>query len=158
LRQGKTIIKSSAIEPHVMNLISFLRKAWADIKIRFNHEIIINWIKKLNKDFEFDIIADYIESGTYMVIWALASKEYIDIINARIDDLYVFIEKLKEAWVKVKHLWKDNLRVYRAKKLVWTQIQTNIFPGFPTDLQSPFGILMTQAKWISKIHEVLFEW
>lgn len=158
LRNWETIIKSAAIEPHVMNLIDFLRKAWADIKIRYNHEIIVTWVDSLKSDFEFDIVSDYIESWTYMIIWALASKEYIDIIDARIDDLYVYIEKLKEAWVKVKDLWNDTLRVYRAKKLKWVQIQTNIFPWFPTDLQSPFAVLQTQAEWISKIHEVLFEW
>jgi UDP-N-acetylglucosamine enolpyruvyl transferase len=51
----------------------------------------------LKSDFEFDIIADYIESGTYMIIGALTAKEYITIENARVEDLYVFIEKLKEA-------------------------------------------------------------
>lgn len=157
LRKWQTTIKSSAIEPHVMNLISFLRKAWADIKMRYNHEIIINWVDNLVSDFEFDIVADYIESGTYMVIWALASKEYIDIIDARIDDLYVYIEKLKEAGVKVEELWNDSLRVYRSKNLKSINIQTNIFPWFPTDLQSPFSILLSQANWVSKIHEVLFE-
>jgi UDP-N-acetylglucosamine 1-carboxyvinyltransferase len=141
-----------------MNLIDFLRKAGADIKIRYNHEIIITWVYLLKSNFTFDIVSDYIESGTYMVIWALASKDYIDIIDARISDLYTYIEKLKEAWVKVKDLWNDILRVYKAEKLKAVKIQTNIFPGFPTDLQSPFTVLLTQAKWESKIHEVLFEW
>lgn len=158
LRNWITTIKSAAIEPHVMNLISFLRKAWADIKIKYNHEIIVTWVDKLSSDFEFEVVTDYIESWTYMIIWALASKEYLDIVDARIDDLYVFIEKLKEAWVRVKDLWNDTLRVYRAKNLKAIQVQTNLFPGFPTDLQSPFAILQSQAEWISKIHEVLFEW
>ncbi len=157
-RKWKTIINCAATEPHVMNLISFLRKAWANIKIRYNHVIIVEWVNKLKDDFEFEIVGDYIESWTYMIVWALASKEYLDIENARIEDLYVFIEKLKETWVKVKDMWNDILRVYRAKKLKWISFQTNIFPWFPTDLQSPFAVLMTQANWISKIHEVLFEW
>lgn len=158
LRQWTTTIKLAAIEPHVMCLVEFFRKAWANIIINYNHEIVIKWVKKLNSDFEFDIVSDYIEAWTYMIIWALASKEYIDIENARIEDLYFFIEKLKEAWVKVKDMWNDVLRVYKAKKLKWIQVQTNIYPWFPTDLQSPFAILQSQAKWISKIHEVLFEW
>lgn len=158
LRDGQTIIRNSAFEPHVMNLIDFLRKAWANIKIRYNHDIIITWVYALKSNFSFDIVSDYIESGTFMIIWALASEKYIDIENARIEDLYTYIEKLKEAWVKVKDLWNDTLRVYKADKLKWIWIQTNIFPGFPTDLQSPFSVLMTQAEWISKIHEVLFEW
>lgn len=157
LRDGQTIIMNAATEPHVMNLIDFLRKAWADIKIRYNHEIIITWVYGLKSNFTFDIVADYIESWTYMVIGALAAKEFIDIVDARIEDLYTFIEKLKEAWVKVKDLWNDTLRVFRANKLKAVNIQTNIFPAFPTDLQSPFSILMTQANWESKIHEVLFE-
>lgn len=157
LRPGQTIIQLSAIEPHVMNLIDFLRKAWANIKMRYNHVIVIQWVDSLSNELDFEVVSDYIESGTFMVIAALASKEHIDIENARIDDLYAFINKLKQAWVEVKDLWNDTLRVYRAKELRAVDIQTNIFPGFPTDIQSPFVILMTQAQWISKVHEVLFE-
>jgi len=158
LRKWTTTIKLSAIEPHVMNLVDFLRKAWADISIRYNHTIIIKWVLELKWNFEFWVVSDYIQSGSYMVIWALCSKDYIDIENARIDDLFFYIQKLKEIWVKIEILENDKVRVYRSKNLVATNIQTNIFPGFPTDLQSPFALLMTQAKWISKIHEVLFEW
>ena len=158
LRNGKTTIKNSAIEPHVMNLISFMREAWANIDIRYNHEIIITWVEKLASNLEFDIVSDYIEAWTYMVIAALVSEKYLDINDARIEDLYTFIEKLKDAWVVVEDLWDDTLRVYRAENLKPVSFQTNIFPGFPTDLQSPFAILQSQAFWTSRIHEVLFEW
>ena len=158
LRNGKTTIKNSAIEPHVMNLISFMREAWANIDIRYNHEIIITWVEKLASNLEFDIVSDYIEAWTYMVIAALVSEKYLDIKDARIEDLYTFIEKLKDAWVVVEDLWDDTLRVYRAENLKPVSFQTNIFPGFPTDLQSPFAILQSKAFWTSRIHEVLFEW
>ncbi|MCP4523905.1 MAG: UDP-N-acetylglucosamine 1-carboxyvinyltransferase [Candidatus Gracilibacteria bacterium] len=157
LRKGETIIELAAIEPHVMNLIDFLRAAGADIKIRFNHTIIITGVETLSDNFEFDIVADYIQSGTYMVLAALTAKDYIDIENARIEDLYIYIEKLKEAGVKIENLGNDTLRVYKAKDLKAVKIQTNIFPGFPTDLQAPFGVLMTQADGMNKIHEILFE-
>lgn len=158
LRPWTTTIEMSAIEPHVMNLVDFLRKAWADIKIRYNHVIIVTWVEKLTADYEFDIVSDYIEAWTFMIIWALLSKEYIDIKNARFDDLYAFVQKLKDAWVKIENLWNDTARVYRCNNLKAVDIQTNIFPWFPTDVQSPFAVLMTQANWTSKIHEVLFEW
>jgi len=158
LRKWNTTIKQAAIEPHIMNLIDFLRKAWANIQIRYNHDIIISWVDKLVDDFKFDIVSDYIESWTFMILWALASKDYITIENARIDDLFSFIEKLKESWVKIEDLWWDKLKIYKCDKLKATNIQTNIFPGFPTDLQSPFTVLQTQSKWISNIHEILFEW
>ncbi len=157
LRKGQTTIMTSAIEPHVMNLISFLRAAWADIKIRYDHRIIINWVEKLRDNFDFEVVSDYIESGTFAIMWALASEEYIDIENARIEDLYIFLEKLKEAWVKFEDLWNDVLRVYKSENLKKVNIQTNLYPGFPTDLQSPFAVLQTQCDGISKIHEVLFE-
>lgn len=157
LRKGKTTIELAAIEPHVINLIDFLRAAGANIKMRYNHTIIVEWVDRLTDNFEFDVVADYIQSGTYMVLAALASEEYLDIHNARIEDLFVFIEKLKEAGVKVEDLWNDTLRVYKAEKLQAVKIQTNIFPGFPTDIQAPFGVLMTQAEGTNKIHEVLFE-
>jgi len=51
----------------------------------------------------------------------------------------------------------DTLRVYRAHDLRPTELQTNVYPGFPTDLQSPTSILMTQAEGVSRIHEVLFD-
>lgn len=158
LRQWKTTIKLSAIEPHVLNLIDFLRKAWAEINIRYDHTIIINWVDELKPNFDFDVVSDYIQSWTYIIIWALASKEYLDIENARIDDLYSFLEKIKEAGVKFEDLWNDILRVFKSEDLKPVDIQTNIFPWFPTDLQSPFAVLQTQSNWISKIHEILFEW
>lgn len=158
LRPGTTTIMLSAIEPHVMNLVDFLKKAWAEIEIGYDHTIIVKWVNSLKKEVEYEVISDYIESGTFMVLWALASKEFIDIKNARIKDLYAYIKKLKEAWVKLQDLWNDTLRVFRSDNLRAINIQTNIFPWFPTDIGSPFAILMSQADGISKIHEILFEW
>lgn len=159
LRQGKTTIKMSAIEPHVMNLIDFLRKAGAHISIRYDHTIIVEGVKVLDGNFECEIISDYIQSWSYMIMGALASKKNITITNARLDDLYVFLEKLSESGVKFDANYEnDSIVIYRAKDIVPVKIQTNIYPWFPTDLQAPFAVLMTQAEWISYIHEVLFEW
>lgn len=157
LRPGKTTILLSAIEPHVLDLVHFLRWVGANIKIRYNHTIIIEWVDKLQNTTEYTIISDYIESGTFAIIGALCAKKYIDIHRARIDDLTSFLHLLSKAWVKFEHLWDDTLRVYRAHHLKAVDVQTNIFPGFPTDLGSPFWVLMTQADGTSHIHEVLFE-
>ena len=157
-RKWKTIIRSSAIEPHVMNLIDFLKEAWAKITIKYDHTIIIKWVEELKKEVNFTIISDYLQSWAYMIMAALISKKYLIIENSRIKDLFSFTQKLKEAWVKIEDLWDDKIKVYRSDKLKGVSIQTNIFPWFPTDLQSPFAILMTKAEWNSKIHEILFEW
>ncbi len=157
LRKGVTTIKNAALEPHVMNLVDFLRTAGADISIRYDHTIIVEGVEELKELPPFAIVSDYIQSGTYMVIAALCAKDYIDIHHARIKDLYSYIEKFREAGVKVEEREDDTLRVYRAHTIVPHSIQTNIFPGFPTDLQSPFVVMMTQAEGTSYIHEVLFE-
>jgi UDP-N-acetylglucosamine 1-carboxyvinyltransferase len=60
--------------------------------------------------------------------------------------------------VKTQDLWNDTLRVYRCNNLKATNIQTNIFPGFPTDLMPLFTVLMTQCVGTSRIHEILYEW
>ena len=141
-----------------MNLIDFLRQAWADIKVRYDNTIIIRGVTEFKQEMDFEIISDYLQSGTYMVIAALCAKDYIDIKNARIEDLYTFLEAIKKAWVKFEDMWNDTLRVYRSPELTAVKVQTNIHPGFPTDLQSLFAILMTQAKGESRIHEILYEW
>jgi len=104
LRKGKTIIKNAAIEPHVMNLVDFLRTAGAHIQIRYDHTIIIEGQTSLKKEIEFEVISDYIQSGTYMILAALLAKDFIDIENACKKDLYAFTEKLHEAGVKTEDL------------------------------------------------------
>lgn len=138
-----------------MNMIDVLRDAGADIALRYDHTIIIK-PKELQKHLSGNVIGDYIVSGTLAVIAALTAKDFIDIHEARIEDLTAFLVTIEKMGVKFEK--KDTtLRVYRSKKLTATNIQTNIYPGFPTDLQSPTAILMSQAEGVSNIHEVLFE-
>ncbi len=92
-----------------------------------------------------------------MIIGALAAKEYIDIHHAAIGDLDAFLERVHSTGVVTEDLGNDVLRVHRAKNIQPVDLQTNIFPGVPSDLQSPFAILLTQAEGMSRIHEVLYE-
>lgn len=159
LRPWKTILRLWAIEPHVINLIEFFNKSWAKITIDYDHSIIIEWVEKLDNEVEFSICSDYIESWTFMVLWALASENYIDIKNACIKDLKSFLQKLEEAWVKFEKIWDDELRIYNSiDNLKAVRFQTKVFPWLPTDLQSPLCVLLTQADWISKVEESIYEW
>ena len=156
-RNGSTTIELAAFEPHIFNLIDFLRNAGVSIDIRYDHTIIIHGTKNIASEMQHEIISDYLQSGTFAIIAALASKDYIDIHRARIADLWAFLYKLHEAGVKTENLWNDTLRVFRADSLKAVNIQTNIFPGFPTDLMPLFSVLMTQCEWTSRIHEILYE-
>lgn len=154
-RTGTTTIELAAYEPHVMNVIELLREAGADIALRYDHTIIIK-PTTLKKHLTGKVISDYIVSGTLAIIGALTAEEYIDIHDARIGDLSAFLTSIEKMWVRFEKK-DDTLRVYRSKNLTAANIQTNIYPGFPTDLQSPTAILMSQADGVSRIHEILFE-
>ena len=96
-RNGTTRIFLSAIEPHVTCLIDFLNAHGARIFIGYDHTITIVGVSSLQEEATGTVIADYIESGTFIVMGALASREYLDIKDARIMDLHAFLTKCREA-------------------------------------------------------------
>lgn len=156
-RTGITTIELAAYEPHVMNVIELLREAGAEISLRYDHTITIK-PTTLKKHLSGKVVSDYIVSGTLAIIGALTAEEYIDIHDARIGDLTAFLTSIEKMGVRFEKKGSDVLRVFRAWNLQAADIQTNIYPGFPTDLQSPTAILMSQADGVSRIHEILFEW
>jgi UDP-N-acetylglucosamine 1-carboxyvinyltransferase len=159
-RSGKTTIELAAIEPHVLCLVDFLRSLGITITLSYDHTIVIDGIKHAPAEAETAVIHDYIESGTFVVLGALTANPVVEIRHARISDLRFFIAKCREAGVRMD-LDEENdiIKVYNSKSsLKSVNFQTNIYPWFPTDLQSPFSLLLTQAEGISRVHEVLFEW
>lgn len=128
-----------------MNMVDVLRSAGADIALRYDHTIIVK-PASLKNHLAGKVIGDYIVSGTFAIIAALTAKDFIDIHDARIEDLSAFLTSIEKMGVKFEKKDDDTLRVYRSKNLTATNIQTNIYPGFPTDLQSPTAILMSQAE------------
>jgi UDP-N-acetylglucosamine 1-carboxyvinyltransferase len=158
-RSGKTTIELAAVEPHVMNLIDFLRSLGVDISIDYKHTVKVHGSDSVNrKNAETTVIADYIESGTFVILWALTAEPSIRIEHARVEDLTAFLGKCRDAWVRYETPDKDTIIVYNSRSsLKPVNLQTNVYPGFPTDLQSPFALMLTQAEGISRIHEVLFE-
>jgi UDP-N-acetylglucosamine 1-carboxyvinyltransferase len=156
-RPGHTRIHLAAIEPHVVNLIDFLKKQGADITINYDHTIDIIGVETIAPIGEFAIGYDYIESGTFVIFGALCSQEYIDIHHACISDLTSFLGKCHEVGVRFEDRGNDTLRVFKSEPLQAVKFQTNVFPGFPTDLQSVFCILLSQAEGVSRVQEIMFE-
>ena len=154
-RKANTRIELAAYEPHVMNMVDMLRSAGANIALRYDHTIIVT-PAPLAESMETRVISDYIVSGTMAIIAALTAKEYVDIHDARREDLSAFLHTIKQMGVKYEALGEDSLRVYRSKKLKPTTLQTNIFPGVPTDLQSPTCVLLTQVDGFIRGHDVMF--
>ncbi|MFH1173159.1 MAG: UDP-N-acetylglucosamine 1-carboxyvinyltransferase [bacterium] len=155
LAKGRTTIKLAAAEPHVQDLIDFLNQAGAKIKIAGTHILEIDGVEKLN-GLEYTIIPDMIEAGTFAVA-AAATSGQVRIENVRPDHLDIIILKLREAGVKIEagdnYLLVDGQVELQAIK----KLQTLPYPGFPSDLEAPFGVLATQCQGETVIEEVLYE-
>lgn len=149
-----------AIEPHVRNLIDFLNNAGANIHLNVDHSIVVKPSKIAVQKNEFSIIADYIEAGTYFAIGAGADDSEITIKWCNVDDLSSMYSVAERIGINFKIIDKYTIKVdsFNKKNYQATKFETRIYPGFPTDLQSIFGTLLTQAKWTSKIFETLYEW
>ena len=152
--KGKTILKNCAIEPEIKDLISFLIKLGANIKL-YGRTIIIN--ESINKKLKANhvVMFDRIEAGTYLIASALVGKRItIDRINP--DIIKTEINTLKKIGVKIKKN-KSSITILNSKNLKKINISTKPYPGFPTDLQAQLMVLLTQADGISKIKEDIFE-
>ncbi len=152
--KGKTILNNCAIEPEVIDLIKFLKKLGGKIKIE-GRKIFINKCEKMKRNVIHDVIFDRIELGTYMVAAALVGKK---ITFNKIDPKIVRTETniLKMMGVKIK-LLRNSIEIKKSQNIKKISISTKPYPGFPTDLQAQFMVLMTRAKGLSKIKENIFE-
>ena len=153
--KGTTIIDNAAKEPEIVNVATFLNNMGAKITGAGTSTIKIEGVERLHKCFH-EVIPDRIEAGTYIIIGALCGKNLrIDnIIPEHIDSL---ISKLEEIGVKLE-VGADYVTVLDGeKKYKTTNIKTAVYPGFPTDLQQPFTVLLTQANGKSKVTETIWE-
>ena len=152
--KGKTILNNCAIEPEILNLISFLNNLGGDIKIS-GRKIMIIGCQDIKKVITHRIIFDRIELGTYMIAAALMGKKIIlDNVDTQI--VKNDIKLLKKMNVKIKSK-KSSIEILKSKNIKKINIETRPYPGFATDLQAQLMVLMTQAKGISKIKENIFE-
>ncbi len=151
---GKTILSNCAIEPEILDLISFLKKMGCDISI-FKRKIIVTGKKLKKSKINHKVIFDRIEAGTYLIAGILIGKKII-LKNIQTKILTTEIKTLQKMGAKIV-LAKNSLCINKTKKLKKHNISTKPFPGFPTDLQAQLMVLMTQADGLSKIKENIFE-
>ncbi len=154
LAKGKTVIKTAAAEPHVQNLALFLRKMGAKIKGEGTHEIEVVGVDYL-EGADHSIPYDYLEAGTFILL-SIAAKGDVSVNNVPVDHLSLLLNKIKKFGGRIKTN-KNSVRVRPGRALVIDKIQTMPHPGIPTDLQSPLGVLSTQAKGLTLIHDPLYE-
>ena len=154
LADGKTTLKNCAIEPEIQDLILFLKKLGCSISLDKKRNIFINGIKSF-LPVTHKVMFDRIELGTYLIASALAGKK-VSFLNINPKIISSELKVLKKMGVKME-IKNNKITVFKSQKLKRTNIKTEPYPGFPTDLQAQIMILMTQANGKSKIKESIFE-
>jgi len=153
LAKGETNIHNAAIEPEVSGLIDFLSEMGANIEGKGTTHLKINGVKTL-QPVEMEMIPDRIEAGTFLIAGAITKSE-ISIKKCKPEHLQKLMEKLEEAGARFEI--KDSvIKIIPAQKIIPSNIETQPFPGFPTDLQAQFLSLMTLANGKSIIQETIF--
>ncbi|MHA1765821.1 MAG: UDP-N-acetylglucosamine 1-carboxyvinyltransferase [Promethearchaeota archaeon] len=152
--KGETVIDNCAIEPEIIELVKFLQKAGIEIVIHGDRSIYING----GKDFklsEITIIPDRVETMS-LAAAALSTKGDVFIKGARHDLMITPLGILEKMGVGVE-VKDDGIRFFYKEPLKPISINTDVYPGFPTDFQQPLAILLSQIKGRSYIHETIFE-
>jgi UDP-N-acetylglucosamine 1-carboxyvinyltransferase len=154
LAKGKTVLINAACEPEIVALADFLNKCGAKIKGAGTPFIEIKGVDSLSGG-RCHIIPDRIEAGSFVILGA-ALHSPIKIVGLNPAHLEALWFLLKKAGVKLE-IGRDFVEVKPGFKLKAVNLKTHEYPGFATDLQAPFTVLMTQAKGSSLIHETIFE-
>lgn len=150
-------IKLAACEPHIEDLGRFLKVLGTNIDGLGTHKITVKGnIKETENSIHYRIINDPVEAGTFAIL-AASTKSKILIKGAPLDFLDAPLEKLKEFGVVLKVKENEIFIDGSASVLKAAKVQTMPYPGLPTDLQAPFGVLSTQAQGQSLIFDSLYE-
>lgn len=152
--KGTTIIKNAAKEPEIINVADFLNEMGANIKGAGTATIIIEGVNKLHSC-EHYVIPDRIEAGTYIIIAAACGKK-VTIKNIIPEHINSLLKKLKEMNIKME-VKENEITVFESNEIKPVYIKTEVYPGFPTDLQQVLASLLIKSYGKSIIEETIWE-
>lgn len=154
LAKGKTVLQNAAMEPEVVDLANVLNKMGAKVTGAGTNVIEIEGVKSLHAA-EHRIIPDRIEAGTLMVAAGL-TRGNIKILECPFSEMEMVVHKLRESGMEIESEG-DGIRAVGTKRIRSVDIKTQPYPGFPTDMQAQFMVLMSLARGLSVISETIFE-
>lgn len=152
--KGKTVLENAAEEPEIDDMIAFLNKMGAHIRRRAHRVIEIDGVERMGGAIH-KIMPDQNEAVSYAVA-ALATQGDIIVENARAPHMTAFLEKIEEIGGGFE-VGDYGIRFFTKGKLRAVDVTTEIHPGFKTDWQPLWAVLLTQAEGISEIHEAVHE-
>lgn len=154
---SEVVIEDCASEPHVSDLAEMLNKMGARVAGSGSSRLEIKGSKKLT-GVEYSVQSDYIEGGTFIIASAITGGKVV-VGPVKLEHYAMLLRYLFDMGVKTKFLKSGKIEVYpsilSAKR---RKFQTRPWPGFPTDLMSPFIVLATQTKGTVLCHDWMYEW
>jgi UDP-N-acetylglucosamine 1-carboxyvinyltransferase len=154
LAKGKTTLQNAAMEPEIIDLADVLTKMGAKINGAGSRVIEIEGVGLL-QGVEHSIIPDRIEAGTLMVAAGL-TRGNIKILHCPLQHMETIVSKLRESGMEIESDG-EGTRVVGNRRIRSVDVKTQPYPGFPTDMQAQFMVLMSLAKGLSVISETIFE-
>jgi UDP-N-acetylglucosamine 1-carboxyvinyltransferase len=154
LAKGTTVLENCAREPEIVDLARLLTAMGAHIEGAGSDRITIEGVERLGGA-RHRVIPDRIEAGTYLLA-AAATGGDLEVAGAMAADLAPLLEKLAASGCEVEPC-DGGVRLRRLAELRRCDVSTAPHPGFPTDLQAQFMVLMTQARGVSTLRETVFE-
>ena len=155
LAKGETVISNAAREPEIIDLANMLTSMGAKIIGAGSDTITVNGVNSLNGT-DFDIPADRIEAGTYLVA-AAVTKGNIKVEGINPDRLMKVIDKLKNTGAEIE-MTNDSISISMTQDYPEpVDITTAPFPEFPTDMQAQFSVINAISKGTANIYETVFE-
>ena len=154
LADGTTVIENAAKEPHIVDLANFLNSMGADIRGAGTDSIRIQGVERLHGG-TYSVIPDQIEAGTYMTACAAAGGEVL-LTNVIPRHLECISAKLREMGVTVVE-GGDSVLVRSNGRLRHTNVKTQPYPGFPTDMQPQISVALCLADGTSVVTEGVYD-
>ncbi|MEK7067557.1 MAG: UDP-N-acetylglucosamine 1-carboxyvinyltransferase, partial [Patescibacteria group bacterium] len=155
LAEGQTVLKNCAMEPEIPALADFLNRSGAQIEGAGTPVIKIKGVKKLGGG-EYKIIPDRIEAGTFALMAATANQGRVVIKNCNPGHLEALWAQFDRIGIKYK-LGTDSVVIFPSARRLACEMITHEYPGFATDLQSAYTVLMTQCAGASLVHETIYD-
>lgn len=153
--RGITIIKNAAIEPEIVELILFLQKLGAIITLDVDRTIRIQGTRRFY-EVEHTVIPDRIEAASWGML-GISSKGRVFVEGAQHHNMVTFLNKIREVGGGFE-IKSNGIEFYYDGPLQGgLHLETDVHPGFMTDWQQPFVVLLTQAMGSSVIHETVYE-
>jgi UDP-N-acetylglucosamine 1-carboxyvinyltransferase len=154
LADGTTVLRNAAREPEIKALADVLNQMGACIKGAGTSEITIEGVEQL-RPVEASIIPDRIETGTFMAAAVLTGGD-VTITHADPEHVKAVMDKLRLVGAQID-AGPERIRVQGPEKITSVDVKTLPYPGFPTDMQAQFMVLMTVAQGTSLVSETIFE-